>query len=190
MHKELWFPTPIWIEDLRLDLTFLEKFCYTLRNVDTGKVMSNAGGWQSQFLKFDDFPELTNLKSLLETKAKECTQEFGCMYQPKIQKFWVNINSEKDYNKTHIHDSFFSGVLYIKSNKDSGLIKFSKNFDYQYIMGLFGPYKENILNAVECGYPPSAGRLVIFPSWLPHSVETNNDTEDRISLAFDITLEK
>jgi len=31
-----------------------------------------------------------------------------------------------------------------------------------------------------------AGRLIMFESWLPHKVEVNNSSEDRICIAFNI----
>ena len=32
--------------------------------------------------------------------------------------------------------------------------------------------------------PPKENMLLVFPSWVPHAVETNLSNEDRISLSF------
>ena len=46
----------------------------------------------------------------------------------------------------------------------------------------------NGLNAPSAAFKPANGKLYLFPSWLMHSVDLNDDEEDRISLAFSIGL--
>ena len=190
MHQQLWFPTPIWAEDLNIDLAPLVKFTYELQAKDSGRKVSNTKGWQSSALVFDEHKELAPLKNALLVKAKECVKDYGFLSDPIINSCWINLNQENCYNISHIHNTFLSGVFYIKATKNSGLVKFTRNFTDQYILELHRPYKENILNCAECGYDPVAGRLILFPSWLVHYVEPNTDKEDRISIAFNINLTK
>ena len=41
------FPTPIWGWDLDLDVDSIKHWCYSTMKEDTGRVISNVGGWQS-----------------------------------------------------------------------------------------------------------------------------------------------
>ncbi len=38
--------------------------------------------------------------------------------------------------------------------------------------------------------PPKENLLIVFPSWVPHAVETNLSKEDRISLSFNFSLKR
>ena len=38
--------------------------------------------------------------------------------------------------------------------------------------------------------PPKENMLLVFPSWVPHAVETNLSDEDRISLSFNFILNR
>ena len=102
---------------------------------------------------------------------------------------WVNINPIHAYNQIHTHDRFdLSGVYYAKvperSNKDSGVIQFL-NPGYR-----GGPYSDlfNAMNPQVFTVRPSEGKLLVFPSAMPHWVTPNNEDEDRMSIAFNLRL--
>jgi hypothetical protein len=91
-----------------------------------------------------------------------------------ILVFGGNISSTTHYNKVHTHGSAkgqFSGVYYLQVFSDSGNIMF---------------YDDLFLNKIE--YTPVIGDLLIFPSYLPHSVNPNNNSKDRISIAFNFKI--
>jgi len=113
-------------------------------------------------------------------------------YNFEISRLWVNINGFKDYNIPHIHsNSFISGVYYVKSNSEkSGKINFYH--PAQFLMSClweekyFETFDET--NSVVWSYNPLQSYIYLFPSFLAHSVQPNLDTEDRISIAFNIGL--
>ena len=46
--------------------------------------------------------------------------------------------------------------------------------------------EENVYNARIAHLPIREGLLVLFPAWLSHSVETNPEDLDRISISFNV----
>ena len=48
--------------------------------------------------------------------------------------------------------------------------------------------QDNLLNASQISIVPEEGLLVLFPSWLHHSVQANTSNEERIVISFNIDL--
>jgi ectoine hydroxylase-related dioxygenase (phytanoyl-CoA dioxygenase family) len=48
----------------------------------------------------------------------------------------------------------------------------------------------NLVNSNVLIYPAVAGSVYLFPSWLEHSVQTNNSSDDRISVSFNVFFDK
>jgi len=101
---------------------------------------------------------------------------------------WVNLHKPGDMAQAHIHaNSLFSGVLYVKTDKDSGPIR----FDFPSMIPTFAPYttefdldENNFYNMREALIYPNNRMIVLFPSHLSHSVGPNQSTIDRYSMAF------
>jgi hypothetical protein len=82
-----------------------------------------------------------------------------------------------------------SGLVYIKTPLSCGPTmfasprRFTKNLEPQYL-------KKNELNADFVVIPAEKGRMLIWPSHVPHSVEqgTANEAEDRITVPFNIMI--
>jgi uncharacterized protein (TIGR02466 family) len=92
---------------------------------------------------------------------------------------WFNINKKNDSNSSHFHPfSVYSGVYYLKAPENCGNIIFeAPNLDllHYYNSGEGGIYS----------LPPVENTLYIFPGWLKHFVQPNqNEEEDRISISF------
>jgi hypothetical protein len=60
----------------------------------------------------------------------------------------------------------------------------------QYVMDPDIIDQYNKFTSTDMSVVPSPGKLVLFPSWLVHYVENNLDDTDRISIAFNIEIEK
>ena len=98
-----------------------------------------------------------------------------------LLNIWFNINNPGSWNTQHTHPHcFYSGVLWVKAPKDSGdLIIHSPHAHDLY--GIQG-------NA--WSIPPEEGRVVLFPSFLVHNVNTNSSQRDRISISFNILMDR
>lgn len=115
----------------------------------------------------------------------------SCTYH--IDQAWINRHSTGDWAQVHNHPDFdYSGVYYLNVPPDSGGINFSVDpFHSNFYRGKT-PFitTETLNNSLECSITPENGDLVIFPSFLSHSVEKNMTSSCRYSLAFDICIKQ
>ena len=107
----------------------------------------------------------------------------------KINNMWAIINTGGAANHRHQHSNCtISGAYYVRAPKNSGDIIF---YDprpapvYTYPNAV----NPNLLNAQVNGISPKEGALVLFPSYLDHSVNENLSNEERIVISFNITIQ-
>ena len=108
-------------------------------------------------------------------------------YTVNFTSVWGNIQRQGNVMHEHSHsNNIFSGVFYINANEKHPPLQIHKP---DYGVG-FSPtvIEENPINNGAVYYRPSKDSLIIFPSYLRHSVSTNIIEEDRISIAFNIML--
>ena len=155
-----------------------------------GVIISNQGGWQSA-----DFP-VNNEDDLLQSFLINCLAGFPVIDKSVNIKIdaWININKPGAYNVKHDHPgSDLAGVLWIKCPKNSGNILFDNPTAFQSnreIDSYTAEFREKFNFYQAYFFPPTEGRILIFPSHLLHKVEENNSNEDRISVSFNIRLSK
>jgi len=106
----------------------------------------------------------------------------------KLLNSWCTKHKKNDYAHRHLHsNSFISGVLYLKTNENSGDLTFHKNVLYNnlfYNSVKINFDKCNVFNS-DCWYfTPEEGDLFFFPSHLEHSVTNNMSDDDRFCCAF------
>lgn len=194
MNLDYYFPTPIWWEDTNIDNSVLESLCYKLRDEDPkGRSISNNGGWQSKDFKFDTYSELENLSTTILNMSAQCIDDYGFYkdsYMFEGLNMWFNINNVGDSNQIHTHSgSFISGVYYVKADKNQSEIVFYKNFTEDHIIASAGDVERYTpISGATCRYPPRPGRLILFPSYVPHGVMPSTVDADRISIAFNLRI--
>ena len=170
----------------------LIKCAYKYRKKDPkGRVISNRGGWQSSFLE----KENSIIKSTLISVISSYFQS-NKIYESNIKlgSLWVNINGKGNYNETHHHPTaHLSGVMWIKTPSDCGRIEFASPNDFVqgYELEISTKKHAEEYKAFPSYYfNPTAGAVIIFPSFLPHHVDPNNSHEDRISVSFNLLFNK
>ena len=187
MIRELYFPTPIYVLDIK-DLSIneqLEKDILNWYHRDKGIVRTNIQGWHSE-ITMHKMPEYTRLTNALYEAQRKIYIEEHLDSEPVIGNMWANINPPGGMNRAHMHpNSLWSGVYYVKANKNSGHLK----IDDPRSIGLMSrPRLKNKEHPKrlwrETHYEPIAGRLIMFPSWLVHAVDPNMSDELRISVSF------
>jgi uncharacterized protein (TIGR02466 family) len=99
---------------------------------------------------------------------------------------WANINYPGGYNRPHVHpNALFSGVYYVKANKNSGvLVANDPRPGMQTMMPSRKPGKPPKHLWREIHLEPIPGRIIMFPAWLWHCVEPNQSNDIRISISF------
>ena len=106
----------------------------------------------------------------------------------KIAAMWAIINIGGASNSRHHHgNSDISAAYYVRAPKNCGEIVF---YDPRPAPVYFHPLstKPNSLNATQNSVNPVEGGLVLFPSYLDHSVNPNISNEERIVVSFNINL--
>ena len=164
-------------------------YVYKMREKDpVGHTISNRRGWQSSCFS------LENEDDILQNFLTNCLSEFPPI-EKSIKLFvsaWININPPEAFNLKHNHPtSDLSGVLWIKSQKDCGNIIFEspRSFaTHQEIDSYTEDFKKNNNYFHNYYFPPTEGRIIVFPSHLEHFVDFNKSNEDRISVSFNIRL--
>lgn len=112
--------------------------------------------------------------------------------EPFITQSWVNKNSiGNGHHKHHHPNSIVSGVVYLDVPAGASIVfhKNTGNNSYAMQPALLEPLNDYTKPYFELAV--ESGDLVLFPSYLWHSVPANLDKKDRWSLAFNcVTNEK
>ena len=187
MFRELHFPTPIYILDIKnknLNIE-LERDIIKWMNEDNGIIRTNVKGWHSttNMHEKQEFKKLVN--ALYEAQNKIYIEEH-LDSEPFLGNMWANVNPPGGMNRAHQHpNSLWSGVYYVKAPENSGDLKID---DPRNCASMIRPrQKEGKLPSRlyrETHYKPVTGRCIMFPSWLMHCVDPNESNDIRISVSF------
>ena len=103
---------------------------------------------------------------------------------------WLQFNQPGSYFIRHDHyGALVSGVLYLQVPKESGEIIFHNPIEARRVSNTFfdrAKKEENDYNFSHVKYKPVVGKMLIFESWLQHTVEQNKSNSNRISVSFNI----
>ena len=166
----------------------------TRREQSLGNTISNVGGWQStDDLISWDVPELARLKEWINRAygaimfAELGIEQFHSNFTVAA---WANVNESGNYNRSHTHaNNHWSGVYYvdlgnpdptIKPNGAIELIDPRSAISVQTLPGVDAPSTWTI--------QPRPGTMLMFPSWLRHSVLPYFGEGPRISIAFNLLV--
>ena len=196
MNKpNLFFPTPVWtlqLDEYQSINEQMYKFIKITQSKDQqGISKSNIKGWHSKDFNMQENEPKNFIKFILPAIEQVIT-DMNWEKQKQsinINNMWAIINTGGSANLRHQHgNSTISGAYYVRAPKNSGDIVF---YDprpapvYTYPKAL----NPNLLNAQVNGISPKEGALVLFPSYLDHSVNENLSNEERIVISFNITIQ-
>lgn len=178
------FPISIYMTNLERKFSKVE-----LKTFKNFKKVKSAGNFSSEETYVLDKKPLLNLKKELLNTVKHYCDKVMCFsneFEPFITQSWLNYTKENEYHHKHNHpNSFISGVLYIDVDESNDRIMFWKN-TYECIKPQVKEF--NILNSHSWWFNVKNYQLILFPSFLEHSVETKFSNNTRISLAFNTFL--
>lgn len=152
-----------------------------IQNVDAEGVQKSnrqeLGGWHSHAI-LHKIPEFEGITS----RVHECADWIASDLQYdesralRTSSMWAIVNPPGAFNLAHIHPGcLWSGVYYVQAPRGSGKISFTD------------PRVANIMNKpvyakgssvpkkcwTKVSFTPTPGRMILFPSWLYHSVGLN-----------------
>jgi uncharacterized protein (TIGR02466 family) len=157
---------------------------------------SNLGGWRSEpdLLEWP-YPEIATLKSMILDGITQVMKLAGGGRPVRLEMdynlvAWANVNRRGNYNVSHTHPgNDWSGVYYVTMGEPdpdramNGIIEFQDPRP----AGMAAP-----IPGFDFGHrqtiTPSAGLMLVFPSWHVHMVHPFFGEGERISLAFNMAL--
>jgi uncharacterized protein (TIGR02466 family) len=183
------FPTLVWKILLKVELRdaiearVLPILDQLRRNMPT---LNPGDGWQSEqtLHQHDEFRELISCvgnatRSILRflRVGQEAFEITGC---------WATVLAKGGIHKTHSHpNNFLSGVYYVRIHPGADTINFHDPRRQTHVIR--PPVVElTAENTDQVVVRVTNGTLLMFPSYLEHSVDTNMSAEERISISFNI----
>tara|TARA_B100000686_G_C16711453_1_gene929398 strand:+ start:649 stop:1251 length:603 start_codon:yes stop_codon:yes gene_type:complete len=188
------FSTPIWtsiIDNHEEVNSKMIKYIKLLQSKNPkGIAKSNVDGWHSEYFDLNaDDPRyfLNSIKLNLDKVFNDMGWDLNNQ-KIKITNMWSIINNKNASNARHIHsNNYISAAYYIKAPTGCGNIIF---YDPRNEVVFRHPKinKTNNLNSNVFSIEPKDGLLVLFPSYLHHSVDLNNSDDERIVISFNINI--
>jgi uncharacterized protein (TIGR02466 family) len=188
------FPTPMFTGKLS-DISLCDRIEKKLRELQkSGKGFSSREGEILAYMTPDDIQTLPEMKELVDVIMAESGKILDAYAMKRnshyITNMWANIANPNRRHSMHAHPNcLLSGLVYIKTPRNCGPTVFAS--PRQLSKGLEPTYlKKNEINADVFVIPAEKGRMLIWPSHVPHAVEqgTANEAEERIIVAFNIMI--
>jgi uncharacterized protein (TIGR02466 family) len=188
------FPTPMFTGMLP-DLAMCDRIEKELRKLRRSGVGRSAPERASpSYLTPDNLHTLPQMKELVDVIMLESGKVLDVMSVRRnshyINSMWANITHPNHRSNMHVHPNcLLSGLVYIKAPPNCGPTmfasprRFTKNFEPRHT-------QRNDYNTDYFIMPAEKGRMVIWPSHVPHVVEagTADESDDRITLPFNIMI--
>ena len=190
----LFFPTPVWaiqLENYKLVNEEMYSYIKIQQKIDgVGINKSNIKGWHSKDFNLSE-KEPQNFISFMSSSIEQVMIDMNWDKEKqlaKIDNMWAIVNIGGSANLRHQHgNSTISGAYYVRAPENCGDIVF---YDprpapvYSYP----NAKQPNSLNAQVNAISPKEGALVLFPSYLDHSVNENLSKNERIVISFNIRI--
>ena len=153
--------------------------------------LSNEGCFRFNFNVLNNSIDWLNETQLkLTEKAMSHYTPLDANYSEQLHKTkftmyynsWVNINETGSKNMIHSHkDHMFASVYYLQGT-DTGKIWFYNESN------LLGQCSVTSTFVRRFGYEPEDGDLILWPAWVPHEVDVNTSSRQRINITSNIDM--
>ena len=143
-------------------------------------------GWQSD-QNLHQLEEFRDLVSSIDKAAMSVLRFLRIAYDAvEISGCWATVLAHGAAHKAHYHpNNYLSGVYYVRTRPGADSINFH---DPRSQTGIIRPPVAELTaeNTDQVVVRVKDGTLLIFPSYLQHSVDANAGEEERISISFNI----
>ncbi|HEY0185288.1 MAG TPA: TIGR02466 family protein [Rhodopila sp.] len=158
-----------------------------------GKEQTNIGGWHSETgtLKFCGSAGerlIRHMHEMTEEATRRLYAEYAMPPEPLswILSAWANVNRKGDFNNMHTHPgATWSGVYYVDDG-ESGAGAEGTAIE----LADPSPARTNVffpaLSSSNFVLRPEPGLMILFPSYVPHTVPPHRGDRPRISIAFNV----
>jgi uncharacterized protein (TIGR02466 family) len=183
------FPTFVWKSRLRPEvrrpinaaiLNRLDEMRLGLPSLARGEAWQSGHGLHKQ-------EELRGLVSCIDA-AVDTALAFLRVGHPQVSitGCWANVDAPGAAHTMHAHpNNFLSGVYYVQAQEGADTINFH---DPRAQTAIIRPAVAELTayNTDQVVISISPGTLIVFPAWLPHSVDANHSELMRISISFNV----
>ncbi len=152
---------------------------------DAGQPVSGRG-WQSE----RDLHHLDEFRGLVACiqDAAETVLKFLKIGDSafEITGLWANMNPPDAAHPIHSHpNNYLSGIYYLRTHKGADTVNFH---DPRPQADIIKPPVVELTaeNTDQVVVKVTNGTMLLFPSWLAHSVDANSSDEIRISISFNV----
>ena len=182
------FPCPVYMIK-RADI-IIPKETMEIENIIREGMHDNVGNSSTN----DSYIFDTKLQELKEFCNRHVKKYVEQIIDPKkeeldfyITQSWLNVTKPGGFHHEHSHqNSIISGVFYISTVEDDRITFNDPNGKVKAQIK-FEPKEFNIWNSTMWHLPIANNELILFPSWLNHSVIPNKKAiTDRISISFNV----
>jgi uncharacterized protein (TIGR02466 family) len=179
----------------------LERAILRRRAEDVGNRFSNVGGWQSRpdLLNWPE-PEIAMLAAEIDRAIQQIMgMPAAIERRPAPQArvsyktfAWANVNEPGNYNSMHMHPGHHWSLVYYVA---AGAPERAGPVNGRLELRDPAPAAQYArVPAFPCGHPiligPEAGMMILFPSYIEHSVHPSDNEGRRISIAVNVTLDE
>jgi hypothetical protein len=143
----------------------------------------------------DSFLSSSKRKNLINDITEDLITVFESLnIEPNIEikQLWYNIYHDNQGQETHDHLSscierlpIFSGIYYNKNPSPTSFERMDNYHKLTNIPEIKNSKLEDYYNDVEIPNV-SPGDIILFPPWIPHSVDTKNNKKMRLTFAFNV----
>jgi uncharacterized protein (TIGR02466 family) len=191
------FPTTIQVTDVENADALNAQLCKGTYDLMESQPNTKPDSWACNVYtsilsgeRLTDIEPFTPLKAIILEEVNKFARELRFdidRHPPRINECWVNVYGKGHSQEAHTHrNHVFSGIYYPKAPEGCGEVVFYSHLVDQM---LEPPITEMTpLNTPTFRVKPAPGRMVLFRSWLRHSVMPSEIEEDRISIAFNIVM--
>ena len=177
------FPTFVWKLQLRRSLSdrinrdLLAKLAAARNTISAGQAWQSEQNWHA-------LPELAGPVAAVERSAAGVLRFLHVAHTGfEITGCWVSVNAKGAAHRVHTHPSnFLSCVYYVQAQPGADTINFH---DPRIQTSIMRPPVTQLTgeNTDQAVVQVRNGTLLLFPAWLPHSVDANSSDQSLISVS-------
>ena len=189
VYERLWWSTPVWeCPVTNIDNESIRDYCLQVRKEKPGVIISNRGGWHSRDLILPIPKALDQLFNDLIVFSNDVGSRYTRINNITLRNWRSNINCPHDYNMPHDHqNSILSGTYYVSVPEENmGNLILHREDKSEFFLTSKVKREETMANNLAIDCPIQESMFYLFPSWVKHSVERNEGTQERISIAFNL----